>query len=160
MLLTAAPIAHNETNPYWHRRSSDAILWMKHLSLTLQLLAANTMPEDISLKKTFTMPTIWPETLIQALIKKHPKLSFSKTKEILLQTPSIVLPEVILPKFDLAFHLIRNKRHASDAQPGDILAEVDLFITALKIAWPEKATQLECSKQEIISLYQNGGWVE
>ncbi len=118
------------------------------------------MPENVTHEKTFTMPTIWPEILIKTLIKKYPKLSFAKTKEILLQTPSIVLPESILPKFDLAFHLIKNKRHASGDQPGEILAEVDLFFTALKIAWPDNATQLECSKQKIISLYQNGGWVE
>ncbi|MGJ7547348.1 hypothetical protein [Pseudomonas alloputida] len=117
------------------------------------------MPDKYIHENTFTLPTIWPEILIETLIKKHPRLSFAKTKEILLGTPSIVLPESLLPKFDLAFHLVRNKRHASDAQPGDILAEVDLFFIALKMAWPDKATELECSKLEVIRLYQNGGWV-
>lgn len=106
------------------------------------------------------MPTIWPEILIKTLIKKHPRLSFAKTKEILLGTPSIVLPETLLPKFDLAHLLVRNKRHDSVAQTGDILSEVDLFFVALKIAWQDKATQLEHSRLEVISLYQNGGWVE
>ncbi|QHG67854.1 hypothetical protein [Pseudomonas putida] len=118
------------------------------------------MPDKTVHERTFTLPSIWPETLIKTLIKRHPRLSFTKTKEILLRTPSIVLPETLLPKFDLAFHLVRNKRLASDAQLVDILAEVDLFFIALKIAWPDKASQLERSKLEVISRYQKGGWIE
>lgn len=118
------------------------------------------MPDKATHEKTFVMPTIWPEILIKMLIKKHPRLSFAKTKEILLGTPSIVVPESILQKFDLAFDLVKIIRSTSDAEPGSILSEVDLFFIALNMAWQDKARELESSKQNIINLYHNKGWIE
>ncbi|MEB6588206.1 MULTISPECIES: hypothetical protein [Pseudomonas] len=117
------------------------------------------MFDRISNRENFTLPTIWPEILIKILKRNYPIISFAKTKAILLQTPSIVVPVAILQKFDFAYTLIRSRTHQSIIEAGDILAEVDLFFIALEMAWDEKTNQLERSKLEIITLYKNGGWI-